>query len=95
MEKYLKLKKLLGLIVLICGGLWVLNTLGLLIGLLTGYESFDEYFNEPSVIDGELVYPISFFIWKFNFWATVTSLVLIKLLKGKVSNINLNGYEVE
>lgn len=92
MEKHLKFKKFLGLIVLICGTLWILNTIGLLIALLTGYESFDEYFNKPIVIDGELESPMSFLGWKFNFWAAVVSLVLIKLLGGKISNINLGGY---
>lgn len=93
MEKHLKLKKFLGFVVLICGTLWILNTIGLLLGLLTGYESFYEHFNKPNVIDGELVSPMSLFGWKFNFWAAVVSLVLIKLLGGKISNINLGGYD--
>lgn len=95
MEKHIKLKKIFGFIALLCGALWVLNTLGLLIGLLVGYESFGEHFNKPNIIDGEEVYPISFFDWKFNFWAAIFSLVSIKLLGGKISNISLNGYTTQ
>ena len=75
MEKHIKLKKIFGLIALICGTLWVLNTIGLLIGLLLGFESFGEHFNKPNIIDEEEVSPMSFFGWKFNFWAAVVSLV--------------------
>lgn len=92
MEKHIKLKKIFGLIAIICGTLWVLNTIGLLIGLLLGFESFGEHFNKPNIIDGEEVSPMSFFGWKFNFWAAVVSLILIKILGGKITNINLNGY---
>jgi hypothetical protein len=74
-EKHIKLKKIFGLIALICGTLWVLNTIGLLIGLLLGFESFGEHFNKPNIIDEEEVSPMSFFGWKFNFWAAVVSLV--------------------
>lgn len=92
MEKHIKLKKIFGFIALLCGTLWTLNTIGLLIGLLVGHESFGEHFNKPNIIDGEEVSPMSFFDWKFNFWAAVVSLIMIKILGGKITNINLNGY---
>jgi hypothetical protein len=95
MEKHIGLKKFLGFIVIIFGTIWVLNTIGLIMALLTGYESFDEYFNKPNYIDGEEVSRISFDIWKLLFWTCVSSLTLIKLLGGRISNINLDGYKKE
>lgn len=95
MEKHIGFKKLLGIIAIICGTIWVLNTTGLIFALLTGYESFDEYFNKPIYIDGEETSPISLSVWKFNFWTCVISLLLIKILGGKISNINLSGYKDE
>lgn len=95
MEKHLKLKKIFGFIALICGTFWILNTIGLLMALLFGFESFDEYFNKPNIIDGEEVSSFSFLEWKFNFWAAFISLALIKLLGGKISNISLSGYEIK
>lgn len=95
MEKHIKLKKIFGFIALLCGTLWILNTIGLLIGLLVGHESFGEHFNKPNIIDGEEVSPMSFLDWKFNFWAAVFSLIMIRFLGGKISNISLNGYTVQ
>jgi len=93
MEKYIQLKKILGFIVIICGTIWVLNTVGLLIAVLFGFESFDEYFNKPIYVDGEETSPISLMSWKILFWSTIISALLIKLLGGSLSNINGNGYK--
>jgi hypothetical protein len=93
MEKFIGLKKLLGFIAIICGSIWVLNTIGLFIALLFGFESFDEYFNKPNYIDGEETSPISLMSWKIHFWTTVISVLLIKLLNGSVLKINGNGYK--
>ncbi len=92
MEKHIKQKKIFGFVALLCGTLWILNTTGLLIGLLTGYESFGEHFNKPNILDGEEISPMSLLDWKFNFWAAVFSLIMIRFLGGKISRITLNGY---
>ena len=94
-EKYIGFKKFLGATVIICGGFWLLNTLGLIFSLLTGYQSFDEWFNEPFWSDAsmEMESPMSFVTWRILFWSTIIASVLIKILGGKLTNINLSGYD--
>ena len=38
MEKYLGVKQFLGFIIIICGSIWILNTIGLLGSLLLALE---------------------------------------------------------
>ena len=93
MEKYLGIKQFLGFIIVICGSIWVLNTIGLLGSLLFGIDSFTSYFTDPIYIDGEEKSPISFIGWKALFWSTIISAVLLKILGGSFSKINGNGYK--
>ncbi len=92
-EKYLGLKQFLGFIIIICGSIWVLNTIGLLVGMLLGMDSFYTYFTDPIYIDGEETLPISFIGWQTLFWSTIISAVLMKILGGSLRKINGNGYK--
>ena len=91
-EKYIGFKKFLGATVIICGGFWLFNTAGLIFSLLTGIQSFDEWFTEP-LYDDNTVYAMSFVTWRVLFWSTTIASVLIKILGGKLANINLSGYD--
>jgi hypothetical protein len=93
MEKYLGVKQFLGFIIIICGSIWVLNTIGLLGSLLLGIDSFTSYFTDSVYIDGEEKSPISFTGWKLLFWSTIISATLLKILGGSFSKINGNGYK--
>jgi len=93
MEKYLGFKQLLGFIVIVCGLLWIINTIGLLGSLLLGIDSFSSHFTEPNYIDGEWVSPISLSAWRGLFWSSIISSILIKILGGSLSKINGNGYK--
>ena len=92
-EKYLGFKQFLGFIIIICGSIWVLNTIGLLVSMLLGIDSFYTYFTDSIYIDGEEKSPISFIGWKALFWSTIISAVLMKILGGSFRKINGNGYK--
>ena len=76
-EKYIGLKKLLGSIVIIFGGATILQTVGVVLGFIIGDFGF---------IDSRGYY-------LFRFVLALISGVLIVLLDGKLSNINLSGYD--
>tara|TARA_B110000977_G_scaffold1292_1_gene1851 strand:+ start:484 stop:1338 length:855 start_codon:yes stop_codon:yes gene_type:complete len=76
-EKYIGLKKLLGSIVIIFGGATVLQTVGVVLGFIIGDFGFIE----------------SRGYYLFRFVLALISGVLIVILDGKLSNINLDGYD--
>ena len=90
MERF---KQFLGFIILIIGPIWILQSLALILGLVTGYESLHEFFNNPIIIDGEESSGISFIGWQLEFWSVIISSLLLRLLGGEFSNLNYrNGY---
>ena len=77
MERFIGVKKLCGFIFIICGVAWVLQTIAVIIGVIIG----DYWF-----IDNKSGYLT-------NLFGVITSALLIKLLGGSMSKINLNGYK--
>jgi thiol:disulfide interchange protein len=87
------IKQVLGFIILIIGPIWIIQSVALIIGLVTGYETLYEFFNTPIIIDGEESSGISFSGWQLEFWTVIISSILLKLVGGKFSNLNYkNGH---
>lgn len=76
-EKHIGLKKLLGGFVIILGASTILQTIAVVLGFIIGDFSFIE--------------TRGFYL--FGFVLAVISAVLIVMLDGKLSNINLDGYD--
>ena len=76
-EKHIGLKKILGGIVIILGASTILQTISVVLGFIIGDFSFIE--------------TRGFYL--FGFVLAVISAILIVILDGKLSNINLSGYD--
>ena len=77
MERFVGIKKVGGFIFIICGICWVLQTIGVVIGVIIGdYWFIDNRFGYLSNLVGLAV-----------------SGILIKILGGSLSKINGNGYK--
>ena len=77
MERFIGIKKLCGFIFIICGICWILQTIGVVIGVVIGdYWFIDDRFG-----------------YLLNLFGLAVSGILIKLLGGSLSKINGNGYK--